>query len=507
MIIKIYSLRVSLMFNTKFKLTSFALASSLLVACGGGSGGDSSTPPQISKTFSGVAVDFYLEGATVRLDDCNNATFKNATDKDGKFKFTLPAGCTASALTITGGTDTVTKKAFTGTLKVKNNSLENATGVASPLTTLQAILPAADFEQVLINLGFLATTDVSSFDPVAQGTAQQLATVFLVQQLLTQIEDAIEKSGGSGDAAITLAAQALGNVLKDEPLLTGGTYNTDLFEDIVAEAVSLAPFDIDTTDIANNVSTISTAITEVGLSGNAAALVTALNNPANASLLADIQNSIPAAPVVPTVSEFTTLEVGNYSLTDLKNSNELNPILLKKSEFSGVPTIKLTLVRPNVSVSETATIGLKVTAGHESLDLVLNSVQVHFNGLGQATQAILPKNASIKVQSTVDKLGQYQNFSMIANNDIELAVNNGVIDLTSFSDKSNSLQSAFNKYYDQVLSVGTAKTETYVQLKTYRASDSLGLTQVATANVLGTPFTNAYKVDGYFKFKPETTTP
>lgn len=474
----------------------------LLTACGGGGGSDSSPPS--GKTFSGMAVDFYLEGATVRLDDCNNATFTNATDKDGKFKFNLPAGCTASALTITGGTDTVTKKAFTGTLKVKSHSLENATAVASPLTTLQAILPAADFEKVLINLGFTANTDVNSFDPVAQGTAQQLATVFLIQQLLTQIEDALETSGATSDAATAIAAQALGNVLKDESLLTGGSYNTSLFNEIVTEAQTLVPssFSINTASIASNISAISTAISDVGLNGNASALVSALRDPANAESLNNIQNSIPAAPTVPTASEFTTLEVGNYSLADLRNSSTGSPILLEKSEFSDIPTIKLTLVRPNVNIPETAMIGLKVTAGNESLDLVLTSVQVYFNGLGQPTRAVLPKDASVKVQSTVATLGKYENFSLIANENIELAVNNGVIDLASFSDKSDSLQSAFNKYYEKVLNAGTAKTETYVKLKTYNASPSLGLTQVPSAVILNTTFTNAYTAVGYFRFQP-----
>ena len=493
------------MMNHTFKLTALALTTSLLAACGGGggSGGGSSTPS--GKTFSGVAVDFYLENATVRLDDCNNYTITNATDNNGKFKFTLPTGCTASAITITGGIDTVTKKEFTGTLKVKSRNLENIdNAVASPLTTLEAILPEADFKEVLKNLGFLETIDVNSFNPVTQGSAEQLATVFLVQQLLTQIEDAIEESGASADAATSIAAEALGEVLKNEPLISNGVYNTSLFADIVAEAEELVPFIIDTTSIANNVTAISTAISTVGLSGNGSALVDALTSPTNSVLLEVIQESIPAAPVIPS-SEFTQLEIGGRSLAEFKNSSEATPMLLAKEEFSGIPTINLTLARPNVNVPETAKIGLEVNAGPKYLSLVLDSVKIYFNGVGLATKAVLPAGSSVKVQSNVTKLGSYNNFTITPNTDIELTVNNGVIDLGSFSDKSDSLQSAFNTYYNEVVTVGAAQVKTYVKLSSYTASPNLGINRVPSANVLGTVFTNAYYVEGYFKFNPVTT--
>ena len=125
--------------------------------------------------------------------------------------------------------------------------------------------------------------------------------------------------------------------------------------------------------------------------------------------------------------------------------------------------------------------------------------------MGLATKAVLPAGSSVKVQSNVTKLGSYNNFTITPNTDIELTVNNGVIDLGSFSDKSDSLQSAFNTYYNEVVTVGAAQVKTYVKLSSYTASPNLGINRVPSANVLGTVFTNAYYVEGYFKFNPVTT--
>lgn len=499
------------MFNKTFKLSSLALATSLLVACGGGGGGDNSStpPPQNSKSFSGVAVDFYLAEATVQLDDCNNYKIENATDGDGKFTFTLPAGCTESAITITGGVDTVTGKDFTGTLKVKSRNLENINNaVASPLTTLEAVLPENDFKEVLKNLGFLENTDVSSFNPVTQGSAEQLATVFLVQQLLTQIEDAIQKSGASADAATSIAAQALGKVLKDNPIVVNGSYDTNLFESIVAEAEDLVPFAIDTASIASNLTTISNAIKDVGLSGNGSALVDALKEEANKSFLDNIKESIPTPPAPPQIpTEFTKLEIGGYSLEEFKNSSLAAPIELEKNEFSKILNVNLLLAAPQVNTPETATIGLKISAGNETLDLVLKSVNIYFDGLGRPVKAILPKNSTIKVESTVQALGRYKNLTINPNQDIELTVNNGVIELGSFVSEEEKLESAFNSYYSQVVSAGSAKAVTFVKLDKYAASPSLNVTATGSGDVLGISFTNAYNVEGYFKFNRVTVTP
>lgn len=74
------------MSNHSLKLTALAAATSLLLtACGGGSSGGDQSAPFVPKTVQGVAVDFYVGGATVYFDDCNGLT--TTTNNEGKFNF------------------------------------------------------------------------------------------------------------------------------------------------------------------------------------------------------------------------------------------------------------------------------------------------------------------------------------------------------------------------------------------------------------------------------------
>ena len=62
------------MLKHSLKLTALAAATSLLLSgCGGSSSGGGSTP-FTPKSVQGVAVDFYVGGATVSFDDCDGVT-------------------------------------------------------------------------------------------------------------------------------------------------------------------------------------------------------------------------------------------------------------------------------------------------------------------------------------------------------------------------------------------------------------------------------------------------
>ena len=121
-------------------------------ACGGG-GDNGSTisnpPPVINKiSFSGVAIDGYISGATACLDlnvngSCDTAEPITQTATDGTFTFTnievdkdilLP-------VIVTGGIDTATGKVFRGELKriVDTKSINNSVKLSvTPLTDLVA---------------------------------------------------------------------------------------------------------------------------------------------------------------------------------------------------------------------------------------------------------------------------------------------------------------------------------------------------------------------------------
>ena len=134
--------------------TLIPLATTLfLVGCGGG-GGDSSpssntnptTPTTVS--FSGVAVDGYISGATACIDlnsngSCDSSEPTAPTASDGTFSFTdvEVQKDTYYPIIISGGVDTATGKAFTGELKniIDSKTITPSTNLnVTPLTDLVA---------------------------------------------------------------------------------------------------------------------------------------------------------------------------------------------------------------------------------------------------------------------------------------------------------------------------------------------------------------------------------
>ena len=112
-----------------------------LVACGGGGSGPGAT---VSSTINGMAVDGYLQGATVFLDRNGNGVLDSGepstvTDSSGRYSLDT-TGISATALAglkviVSGGVDTDTGYAFTGRLSARVESAASDQ-VVTPLTTL-----------------------------------------------------------------------------------------------------------------------------------------------------------------------------------------------------------------------------------------------------------------------------------------------------------------------------------------------------------------------------------
>jgi len=184
------------MFNNTFKYSVLAAAlSALLAACGGSNNYNSGTPFQ-PKTVSGTAVDFYLANATVQFDDCEDANGQPVfvkTENDGSFSFS--------------------------TLKLKAADLHSLNGSlnVTPLTTLQSYLDSSQssnikpiLEKIGLSAGAINTLesrgfDLSKFDPAAEGSSQDMAILFMVQQLANQIEDGLQAADLTPEQSTAIA--------------------------------------------------------------------------------------------------------------------------------------------------------------------------------------------------------------------------------------------------------------------------------------------------------------
>jgi len=266
------------MFNRTFKLTTLAIATSLLAACGGG-GSSSSTPA--APTISGLAVDGPLAGATVTFTECNNAT--TTTKSDGTFTF--PQGCTSSPVTITGGIDTATDLPFTGEIKApKRTSNEQNTIVVSPITTLiQASItagatPEEATTKIATALG-LAGKDLLSVDPMKDQAVY--AKTVAVQQMVEQIQTVVASLGGSTTQADlnTVAFSALQTALS-APTSDNNLTSTATITAAISATVEAVKEDLPAETAANlaNVQTNLAALSAEVISSNVQSVETAIQN-------------------------------------------------------------------------------------------------------------------------------------------------------------------------------------------------------------------------------------
>jgi hypothetical protein len=174
----------------KLGLAGVVATTALLVACGGGGG---SSQPQTTVTGTGTAVDFYISGGTVTFTDCGGATA--TTDANGKFTF--PAGCSSSAVTVTGGTDIGTGLPFIGTIQAPKQTLSATTPIiVSPVTTLIAQLNmsspgGAGGSNARLIVGLLGlTNNPLTEDPMT--SARSLQENVVLQQLIIQVTTLIQ---------------------------------------------------------------------------------------------------------------------------------------------------------------------------------------------------------------------------------------------------------------------------------------------------------------------------
>lgn len=478
--------------NRVFKLTTLAIATSLLAACGGGGGG-SSKPGFNSKEISGVAVDFYLAGADVDFtnSNCEAAYPDLKTDENGKFTFNTTPNCQETGFIITGGIDTVTKLPFTGQLKVKDINYQTASTteiVASPLTTLQAELPA-DFEQVLTNLGFSLNEDVTTFDPVTDGSNEQLAAVFVLQQILNQLED-------SG-LTISEAVQAVQAAAEDTQLLTNEGLNpaavTAIFNtaadftsnDEVKEALQVNQEKVEALAI-----TINTAVNSAENSN--LELEEYLNN--SPAIIEDIQDNIASA-------SYSGLNFANYDIQQIINSQPESRLSINKNSIDSLAKVKFTLNNP-VTATDSIKLGFQANAtigqnGQlETLTAYISDVKVSFNNSTTISNITIPAGAIIEIETTLADSPK-GTFEVAQNTEFT----GDSISLAEIVNSFQILRQPYNDYKDLIAASGSinADVTVFVAPTLYPVSAALGL-NLAPFGIENKPETvfSGISTTGYF---------
>lgn len=313
-----------------FTLGIMSAAAAALVACGGGGSDSPSTPSNPSVTVSGKAVDFYLSGATVTFLDCANQTATTNATGD----FTFPAGCTKSALKVTGGTDIGTNQPFTGVLQAPAVEYKaGVTPVITPLTTLVAQLGADQAAALAANLG-LAGKDLATLDPMQDAAVLRAAVV--VQQLVDQVTKTLTglATGGTLSAADAAAAasKAVANAVANASGtadLTSTTLVTNVVSGAVQNAQSGLPASLQSNIaavaanvaalaaplITTQVSSVSTALDAVDLSSSPADTLSKLKASGSINVVTEGTQSTTTTALVKAVTP--------AGLTDASNASKL----------------------------------------------------------------------------------------------------------------------------------------------------------------------------------------
>lgn len=505
------------MFNNTFKYSVLAVAlSAVLTACGGSNNYNSATPFQ-PKTVSGTAVDFYLANATVQFDDCEDANGQPVfveTENDGSFSFSTQETCQSSALTITGGTDTVTGLPFTGTLKLKAVNLQNLSGGihVTPLTTLQSYSGSSQnsgIKPILEKLGLSAGTintlesrgfDLSKFDPAAEGSSQDMAVLFMVQQLANQIEDGLQAADLTSEQATAIAFESIAEQVQSAPLFNAGSVaiNAAALQGILDASVSKAAqqtgdnaVSIDKTKINSNISTISNALTAVASNPDApaASLQTAIAS--DPAVLSAIQDSV-KAPV------YSGFSLAGKSIAELKNSSSAAPLPINLAGISNALTVDFKLDNASTALKDTVKLAFNLAvqrgALQQTLDVSISNIALNYSSSGAITSAVIPAGTKISIASTVSGVSQS---SITLTSDVNIAANGGVISLQNLIDSNEFIQTNYTIYANKLAANDTVSVTAFVLPMTYVVDASLGLT-AAAANFGGDSFIGS-TLTAYFK--------
>ena len=215
-------------YKSKITLLAAACAALFVAACGGG-GGTGTSSSASSNVITGLAVDGYIQGATVFLDANRNGV-KDAeepsTTTDLSGRYTLDLGTASGPVTglpvvVTGGVDSDTGLAFTGRLSASVEAASQGQ-VITPLTTLVDAMVANNYapdtatakQKVAVALGL--TVDQLSSDPVAAIASNPgiYAQAVTLQRSIQLLAAANARSGEASHETQERVVKALANAIR-----------------------------------------------------------------------------------------------------------------------------------------------------------------------------------------------------------------------------------------------------------------------------------------------------
>ncbi|PUE21792.1 hypothetical protein B9Z43_00990 [Limnohabitans sp. MMS-10A-192] len=215
----------------KKKLSMLVLAAiaASLAACGGGGGG--SGPLAAANTLTGVAVDGYIQGATVFLDINRNGLAdagepSTTTDLNGRYALdysSVTGSVSGLPIVVTGGVDSDTGFAFAGKLSAPVESVSQAQ-VVTPMTTLvdamvaqglAADVPTAK-QKVASALGL--TVDQLAADPVAAiaNNPGIYTTAVALQRSIQMLASANARTGEASHESQERVVRALATAIRSQ---------------------------------------------------------------------------------------------------------------------------------------------------------------------------------------------------------------------------------------------------------------------------------------------------
>lgn len=468
-------------------ITTAIATATLLAGCGGSNNGVDTVPE--NKIIKGYAIDFALEGAVVAMDNCNNHAI---TDNTGYFELDT-TGCNAvsDAISVTGGTDNGTGLPFTGTLKIKNDNLTNLGSITiSPLTSLEYYANPAEFTQILANLGLSNIGDVKTFKPETS-SADTTAKIFILQQLITKLEDALQiGTNQTQDVAHKAATEAIINQLITTPLFTPNvalTINPTTISNILADS-SLNNANL--TGISNSLTTITSIIVSVindpqTNTGNGQALADALQSNTN------LKNEL-------RTPSYGDLSFASNTLTQLNSSSAATPISLSKATLLNSLNLSFKLLNSQAIANDTVKFGIKLDGQRgsqtETLNLIVDRVAIEYDSSGQITSAIIPANAPIEISSTLSTVGN-TTISNLGGVNLASSDADGSLNLIAVLNSSTVLSNAYNTYYSKLATGDRVKATVYVlptiyaipnkELNLNNASIAVGTKQFVGTSIIG----------------------